>query len=232
MTFDFEPEDYVAQCERGLSLTGEPREYFARKRLEFINRWLKQHGFNNNIRVLDYGCGPGDTTSLMPTLLSNTDVAVGVDVSDKYVQYARETHGTRHTLFFSLREFDNLAENTFDLIYLNGVVHHIPLSERPSFFEKLNRYTKSGGIVGLFENNPLNPGTHLVMKRIPFDRNAVKVPVWTARESLRTAGFIPVYTAYLFFFPKCLSLMRPLERFLIRVPFGGQYGVIARKPNE
>ena len=30
----------------------------------------------------------------------------------------------------------------------------------------------TGGVLALFENNPWNPGTRLVMKRIPFDRNA------------------------------------------------------------
>ena len=231
MTFDFEPKDYFAQCEKGLSLTGESREYFARKRLEFISRWLRQNGFNKRIRVLDYGCGPGDTTLLISEILPETDITVGVDLSDKYVEYARETYGTKRILFFTLQEFEDREQETFDLIYLNGVVHHVPPPERPSFFEKLNRYTKTSGIVGLFENNPLNPGTHLVMKRIPFDRDAVKVPAWIVRTHLRRAGFIPVYTAYLFFFPKFLSTIRPLERFLLRVPFGGQYGVIARKIN-
>jgi hypothetical protein len=84
-----------------------------------------------------------------------------------------------------------------------------------------------GGVVALFENNPLNPGVHLVMARIEFDRDAVKVPSWEASRRLRVAGLQPVKTGYLFYFPRRFRALRPLEQRLERLPLGAQYGIIA-----
>ena len=46
---------------------------------------------------------------------------------------------------------------------------------------------------------------------------------WSTPESrLR-----PLRTSYLFFFPRFLRALRPLERWATRVPLGAQYGIIA-----
>ena len=87
-------------------------------------------------------------------------------------------------------------------------------------------------MVALFENNPLNPGTRLVMARIPFDRDAIAVPFWEAQRRLVEAGLRVVETGHLFFFPRFLRALRPLEPLLLRLPLGAQYGVIAIAPGR
>ena len=44
---------------------------------------------------------------------------------------------------------------------------------------------RPGGVFALWENNPWNPGTRLVMRRIPFDRNAVLLSARAAGLSAR-----------------------------------------------
>jgi hypothetical protein len=46
---------------------------------------------------------------------------------------------------------------------------------------------------------------------------------------LGTAGFTPLGSDFLFYFPRFLSAFRFLERGLVKLPLGGQYLVLARK---
>jgi hypothetical protein len=68
------------------------------------------------------------------------------------------------------------------------------------------------------------------MSRIPFDRDAICLSPIEARRRLRAAGFQVLQTRYLFFFPRKLSLLRPVERHLARLQLGAQYVVLARRP--
>ena len=93
----------------------------------------------------------------------------------------------------------------------------------------VRRSLGAGGHFGLWENNPWNPGTRLIMRRIPFDRDAKLLSPSRARRLLARAGFDVLRTDFLFLFPRLLSALRPLERKLTRVPVGAQYMILCRK---
>jgi len=76
----------------------------------------------------------------------------------------------------------------------------------------------------------LNPGARLVMRRIPFDRDARMISAARARRLLRAAGFGALQPArFLFFFPRQLARLRFAEPWLSRVPLGAQYCVIGKR---
>ena len=53
---------------------------------------------------------------------------IGVDVSARSLEVARRVHGSDTTQFF---EFERYAPpGNMDLVFCNGVFHHIPLHER------------------------------------------------------------------------------------------------------
>ena len=56
--FDEYAADYDAALNRGLSLTGESKEYFAMERVKWVSRCLADLGARPS-RVLDFGCGTG-----------------------------------------------------------------------------------------------------------------------------------------------------------------------------
>jgi hypothetical protein len=90
-----------------------------------------------------------------------------------------------------------------------------------------------GGHLAFFDNNPWNPGTRLVMRRIPFDRDAIKISPTEAKGLIRLAGFEPLAAPrFLFFFPRVLGAFRVLESRLDRLPIGAQYLILARRPEE
>jgi len=68
------------------------------------------------------------------------------------------------------------------------------------------------------------------MSRLPFDRDAVPLRPAESRRGAMSAGLTVISTDHLFFFPAMLRWLRPLEPFLRRVPLGGQYLVLCRKP--
>ena len=89
---------------------------------------------------------------------------------------------------------------------------------------------RPGGLFAFWENNAWNPATRYVMSKVPFDRDAILLFPHGSRRLLRDGGFEILGTDYLFIFPGMLSALRPLERLACKLPLGGQYLVLARKP--
>ena len=106
----------------------------------------------------------------------------------------------------------------------------IPVQERPAVINYISRSLGPGGLFALWENNPWNPGARIVMKRIPFDRDAIMLSALEAKRLLRDAGFEILRVDFLFIFPRALGWLRWLEPPLSRLPFGAQYQVLGRKP--
>ena len=70
-------------------------------------------------RVLDVGCGPGTNTKYF----AGNDY-VGIDVNERYIDYARRRHG-REFLVADATEFTVPAGERFDFVLLNSFLHHI-----------------------------------------------------------------------------------------------------------
>jgi SAM-dependent methyltransferase len=221
-------EDYDSELGRGLALAGEDKAYFQRGRLRALAERLPP-GFAPR-EILDFGCGLGDTAPLLAAAFPGSRV-VGVDASEASLALARERHASERISFAPPAGVAGSAR--FDLAYCNGVFHHIAPGERPAAASEVASALAGGGYFALFENSPFNPGTRLVMRRIPFDRDAVLLTPGEARRLLRAAGLAcagPV--RYLFVFPRLLARLRPLERRLDRWPLGGQFWLLGRRPER
>lgn len=176
--------------------------------------------------VLDFGCGTGVSAELFLKCLG-VQRFTGVDVSEKSLAVAQKAHGGEGKEFTLIQNYAPRAE--FDLAFCNGVFHHIPPPERPESAEYVFRALKPGGLFAVFENNPWNPGARLVMRRIAFDRDAIRLWPSESRRLLRNAGFTILLTDSLFYFPRAFAWLRGLEPMLAALPFGAQYLVLARK---
>jgi SAM-dependent methyltransferase len=152
---------------------------------------------------------------------------VGIDTSGRSLEVARKTLGSK-ARFYSLGEYD--AQGNANLVFCNGVFHHIPPSDRANAVKYLHSCLKPGGLLALWENNPWNPGTRYVMSRIPFDRDAIVLSPPESRRLVKAAGFEVLRTDYLFIFPHFLRWLRTLEPHLSLLPIGGQYEILCRRP--
>lgn len=224
-SFDQFADDYESALNRGLCLSGEDRNYFARGRVAWIERRLDQIGFVAE-NVLDYGCGTGTAVPYLRRLRGATSVC-GVDVSPASIDVARKSHAGNGVSFVLASDFVSMGR--VDLVYANGVFHHIPPKERLAALKLIKDSMRPGGILALWENNAWNPATRMVMRRIPFDRDAEPIAPPACRRMVTTAGFDHVVTDFLFIFPRLLRVFRFLEPWLTALPLGTQYLILARK---
>lgn len=226
--FDAHAASYDEDLARGLAASGEDKSYFARGRIAWLLRRLSRMAPPcSTPRVLDFGCGDGFATPLLREILSAESV-VGVDVSEGLLSLARARYAGPGVRFAQLDGWSEPAG--FDLAYTNGVFHHILPELRVGALERIRSALRPGGLLGFWENNPWNPGTRLVMNRVAFDREAITISPPQGKRLLRSAGFDVLSLDTLFYFPRLLHWLRPLESTLARLPFGGQYLILARRP--
>ena len=226
--FDRYAREYDAALAQGLSVTGENKEYFARGRIAHLAACLSRQAPGEAFTtVLDYGCGTGTATPFLLELLP-VEKIVGTDISSASIEVAQQTYSSLPACFMTLDHFQPEAQ--IDLAFCNGVFHHIPLEQRQAAATCVWQALRPGGWFAFWENNPWNPGTQLVMKRCPFDRDAQTLTPPSARALLQGAGFEIVNTQYLFLFPGFLKALRFIEPRVARWPLGAQYQVLCRKP--
>lgn len=224
--FDSVADNYDEELDRGLSVTGDGVEYYARERLSYVRRLLDRESAIVR-RVLDFGCGVGHSTPLLLDQLGAAEV-IGVDVSARSLALARERYGSDRVKFMA--SDDAVAAGPFDLAFTNGVFHHIPPAERAGALKVIFNALAPGGIFTFWENNPWNPGTRYIMSRVSFDKDAITITPPEARGMLKEAGFAVGHTTSKFYFPRALAALRFIEAALTYLPLGGQYLVWCRKP--
>lgn len=224
--FDRYAHEYDEALDKGIRISGQNRDFFARGRIAWLSKELRKNGASN-LRVMDFGCGTGLSTSYLINLLGARSV-MGIDISMKSLEVARTKYTAFNTQFILMEEYQPSGE--FNLVFCNGVFHHIPPDQRGDVINYIYRALCSRGFFALWENNPWNPGTRYIMGRIPFDKDAMLVFPLEARRLLQAGGFEILSTTFQFIFPQFLSWFRIFEPILARLPFGAQYQVLCRKP--
>lgn len=224
--FDQFAGDYDAALNRGISLSGEGKDFFIERRVDWTAKCLAKLGAQyEKAVVLDYGCGTGSAFAKLREAFKAERV-IGIDVSTAELAIAKKDHPS--AMAFTPGELpSNLSA---DVAYSNGTFHHIPPDARADALALIHRSLKPGGYFALWENNPWNPGTRWVMSRIPFDKDAITLSVLESKRRIRAAGFEILRTDFLFIFPKFLAPLRSIEPLASRLPFGAQYQVLCRKP--
>lgn len=211
--------------QQGIRLSGENKNFFVMGRIKDLQ---SQVGSISEIReILDFGCGNGETAFYLAECFTSATVT-GVDTSKAAIQYANNRYSADRIKFRPIT-FLNGTE-LFDICYINGVFHHINLNDRHSVIKLIYDSLRPGGQLALFENNPWNFGARMVMRRIPFDRDAIMLSPPEARKLINKRGNWDIQsTRFLFYFPRPLALFRRFEGYLVNVPLGAQYYVLATK---
>lgn len=224
--FDCFADSYDRALGEALAASGEDGRYFAQGRVKWLSDCLRSMSVAPR-RLMDYGCGPGSTSPMLLEQLGGESV-IGVDLSLRSIEVARQNHGSARVQFTPIQEYH--PGESLDLAYCNGVFHHIPPRERGTALDFLRRSLRPGGFFSFWENNPWNPGTQYVMARCAFDRDAVKLSPIEARNLLRSTGFQILRMDFLFIFPRILKALRPAEKLVSKLPLGAQYHILCQRP--
>lgn len=223
--FDAYAKNYDQALAKGLSVSGEDKEFFASERAKWLARCLARLQFRPKT-ALDFGCGTGSATPFLMAL-PGVESLTGLDVSSEGLRVAEQLYGSDRVRFQPTSQFTGRGQT--DLAFCNGVFHHIPPRERDQAVRLLFSALRPEGLFAFWENNPWNPGTRYVMSRIPFDRDAITLTAPEAKRLLRDNGFQVLRTDFLFLFPHSLRVFRFVEPMVSRLPCGAQYQILARR---
>jgi len=216
--------EYEAMLNLGIGLSGESQEFFITGRIQDMRSQVPPAPR----RILDFGCGTGKSCGRLAEAFPGAQI-VGADLSEEALAHARTNFGSNRVTFENIGDLPQLER--FDLCYINGVFHHILPDERQQTLAMLRNLLTPGAHLALFENNPWNPGTRMVMRRIPFDRDAIPLSFLELRSRIQSAGFQVRCTRFLFYMPNALASLRFIEPWFVKVPLGAQYYVVARVPD-
>jgi trans-aconitate methyltransferase len=225
--FDSYAHDYEQALNAGLRVSGEDSVFFATHRIEQTKKAVEKLAPTcGRDKVIDFGCGIGTSLELLRQRFGFKTLH-GLDVSSASLAIAGGRFDLPGLQFETIARYVPSADA--DLVYCNGVFHHIVPERRKDSVAYIRAALKVGGVFALWENNPWNPGVHYVMNAIPFDRDAQMIFPHAATKLLRASGFKILRLRFFFVFPKALTIFRFIEPALSPLPLGAQYQIIAIK---
>ena len=209
------------------NVSGVDSAYFC----EFKLKLLEQDGIipQKSGKWLDFGCGDGSSAEYITKHYPEYEY-IGLDISTVSLDVARQRYGERYQFV----SYDGVnmpfEDNSFDVIYLACVLHHIEPEDRPHIIKELIRILKPGGNIVIFEHNPYNPLTRKVVHDCIFDEGVKLVRPGRLIKLLKKND-IKTDLYYSIFFPrkKLFAGMLKYERRLSKCPLGGQYYMYAGK---
>jgi SAM-dependent methyltransferase len=225
--FDRFADEYEAQHRANIAISGEPPEFFAAYKIAELAR-LSERLSTSPRRILDFGSGIGNSVPFFRQYFAESELTCA-DASNRSLDLSRRRFpGPERYLLVEGRVLP--AENdVFDIVFSACVFHHIRQEEHSHWLEELRRVTRPGGLLVIFEHNPLNPLTVHAVNTCPFDENARLIRAGALVHALDEAGWSESTARYHLFFPHALAALRPAEKHLGWLPLGAQYSATARK---
>jgi len=173
--FDFDKEAYEKYV--------PGHSYFMSRKISIIKKSIR----NKNLICLDIGCGSGEIESL---LHDNFKEIVGIDSAKNKIKGAKNRKLTNCKFKINKGIKLNFKKNSFDVVLIINVLHHIKHEEHKMLLKGVKRVLKDKGQCLIFEHNPLNP---LVWLRFYYfskiDKGCKMLNPFLLKENLKTIGF-------------------------------------------
>jgi SAM-dependent methyltransferase len=178
------------------------------------------------LRVLDIGCGHG----YIHGYLTGSDVHLKLSAIDIAATVVEEARRQNPSVGYAVYGGEKLpyADRSFDVAYTITVMHHVPPPQWPAFVLEMRRVVRPGGMIVVFEHNPINPLTQWIVRTCPIDENAVLLGSRHLARLIGAAGFVDIRRCYILFTPVDRSWARRFDKHLGWLPLGAQYFVAAR----
>jgi SAM-dependent methyltransferase len=194
-------------------------EYFAKYKVELVRKKIERP-INS---ILEYGCGIGRNIAYLREAFPNATV-MGTDISRESLEMAQQENPD---VRFAC-ELDSPSDvGQFDLIFVAGVYHHIPLDQRAEATRTLKQRLRRDGEIYIFEHNPFNPVTRHLVNTCPYDEDAHLLRPSRLKAILQAERLAVDSSGYCLFAPPKYPPLVKLEPRLEWLPLGGQYWVRA-----
>lgn len=127
-------------------------------RKEFSFNIKKEKGSSHG-RILDVPCGTGEFC-----MLFSPDHYLGLDISEKYIDYAREKYN--HTFICGDASKTGLEPTHFDKILMLGFLHHLDDGMVTAVLNEAKRILKPDGVLLLIEDAPTKSKFNIIGKML------------------------------------------------------------------
>lgn len=207
-------------------ISGTDSDYFS----EYKIKEIKCRYPEDPSAWLDLGCGDGLSARFVSSYFPKTKY-FGLDISKNSIEKAKQ----RNLPGADFRLYDGVTipfeDNTFDVVFMACVMHHIVPSLRDNILKEIKRILKENGKLIIFEHNTYNPVTRKIVNDCIFDNDAILVNQKELGRKLADLGFRNCKRRYTIFFPrkKAFNWLLPLEKHLSWCMMGGQYYYVAEK---
>ena len=194
-------EDRAKQYYETMFITDTVKNYITGRRAALAIDRLKEGAC-----FLDLGVGTG---TIFEEIIRKRDVrGFGMDYTKNMVKIARKKTGNKNANFLQGNGVSlPFSDRSFDLVFSVDVFHHIAF-EGLDWVDKAlceaNRVLKPGGMLLIYEANPLNVYWYYYMRKIGED-NARLMRNGFLRRKIRKAGFSLNGGSYIGFVPQFLS---------------------------
>jgi SAM-dependent methyltransferase len=225
--FDEYSDSYRRAVEESISFAGADLDLYTRIKAEALLDLAQRVGPADRLAFLDVGCGVGETDRFIEGRVGRL---AGVDVAPRALERARNNNPWAEYRDYDVGEPLPFEDESFDVCFAVCVLHHVPREQRTGLVGEMRRVSRRGGLVALFEHNPLNPLTRRAVSGCEFDRGAELLRRSEALELLSGAGLNRPEGRYIVFFPRESRLLRGIEGRLGWLPLGAQYAAFAQRP--
>jgi SAM-dependent methyltransferase len=208
-------------------------KYYAveRRNRDFVSEWLGTHCKGRD--VLDYCCGNGVDSIRIAQMGARS--VVGIDISEVSVSNCRARagrEGVADRVRFEVMDAEQLRfpDNSFDVVHIYGVLHHLDLRKA---YSEIARVLRPGGCAIATEAMKHNPLIDLYRRKTPQLRTEWEVDHILGREeialgrqyfrdvrphlfNLATLAAVPLRRTPLF--RPVLSTLEIVDALLLRLP--------------
>jgi ubiquinone/menaquinone biosynthesis C-methylase UbiE len=236
--FDSYKESYRSDIDKAISFSGQSHDFFTRVKAEYLLSLLRDFrqaeansaATSERLKVLDIGCGHGH----IHPYLANGDVPLtlfGTDVASTVVEEARLMNPSVTYQSYGGERLP-YEDQSFDVAFTIAVIHHVPPAQWPTFLKEMRRVVRPGGMIVVFEHNPINPLTQWVVRTCPIDENAVLLSSRRLSRLIAQTRFVDITKRYILFTPLDGPVYRKFDNVIGWLPLGAQYYVAARVPRS
>lgn len=198
--------------------------FFVLRKWALLQEFVVRHGWRTAERSwLDVGCGRGELLRLGRSCFAR---AAGCDVSEQMLKECGDVE-VRRQLDPAEVPYEDASQ---DLVTVVNTLHHVSGDVRRKLLLEVARVLRPAGVVCVIEHSPWNPVTRRIVGRAAIDVNAELLSGRAAQRLLRGAGFRVMETEYFLLLPeRFFRRFGLVERWLARLPLGGQYAVFGRR---
>lgn len=135
---------------------------FQKERTQPAIDLCKRIDLNQPKKILDIGCGPGNSTKILRNRWPASDIT-GIDNSPEMIDEAKAKYPNEK---WFLRDASNLADKDYDLIFSNAAIHWIPDHHilLPYYINLLNK----NGILAVQIPNNIDAGINIAIENATY----------------------------------------------------------------